>query len=535
VDNSIDTIKEIVFYEGKIKLTSEFNSGALLGEGITDNPVIRDIDGNAVLRGESLTGLIRQELIRLFKNDCKDYTNPGTIDQCDCNVCSLMGHSRIPPDISETETLKYHSSRLKISGGIFDNKSVKIRHGVAIDRKLNVASAHKKYDYEVLMPDTIAPFTLEIENPSEDERSLIERLLIEMKYGFLSLGGKKGAGLGAFTLEECKKRSFDMNKKEDIIAYLLKDFSGESEFNGFTLEDNRDDFINTIKNHDENTQGFRLIIPFDIWFPELFLVNDPLEASLIGSDYVSIIDNEGNPYLPPSTIRGVLRSKAEQILRTLNPLSACDTSQEKLGSYLASCSTKLETKKKEEEQKGSDYVPSLKELEDGTFLCMGCRLFGSTFWGSRLYFQTGKYNKGENHDEVIQHFVAIDRFTGGGKEGAKYDALPLYNVLFTDCKLIIEDFSLWQIGLLALVFKDLIQSDIRMGFGTRKGYGQAVGIFNRERDLLLSTPNKVYKCRISEIYNSNGVDSDIKKFLEKAVKEFRLMVKEYKGTEYETV
>lgn len=538
--DTIDTIKKIVIYKGKIKLVSEFSSGALLGAGVTDNPVIRDNDGNAILRGESLAGMIRQELIRLFGNKCEDYTQPDTKEKpCECAVCSLMGHSRIPSKIKENETIKYHSSRLKVSGGIFKDESVRIRHGVAIDRMLNVASAHKKYDYEVLMPDAIAPFKLEIENPSSEEESKIKRLLTEIKYGFLSIGGRKGSGLGAFTLEECKMYSFDMSKKEDVISYLQKGFSEkpgcdklDSDTDGSMNEFNNALSVKSEKPEENIYRGCRLMIPFEISFPELFLVNDPLEASLTGSDHVSMVDKNGKPYLPPSTIRGVLRSRAEQILRTLNPASACDTTNDRSESSLCSCSAKLVNKKN---KNGKDYVPTLNNLEDGTFLCMGCRLFGSTFWGSRLCFQTGRCCDDIKEVETIQHFVAIDRFTGGGKEGAKYDALPLYNIKFSDCRLIIEDFHLWQIGLLALVFKDLLQSDIRMGFGTRKGYGQAVGAIDSEREILLSTPDKIYVCKIKEIYNSNGVNNVIKEILQKAVNKFRYEVQDYKGTNYETV
>ncbi|OQY97698.1 MAG: hypothetical protein B6D35_14365 [Candidatus Brocadia sp. UTAMX2] len=531
MDRSADTIQTIVIYRGKLELASEFNSGALQGSDVTDNPVIRDMDGCAILRGESLSGLIRQELIRLAGYGCRDFTHPGTIVPCSCAVCSLMGHSRIPPDSADTGSLQYYSSRLKVSGGRFHNEAARIRHGVAIDRKFAVAAAHKKFDFEALMPGAAAFFFIEIENPSEDETSLIERLFTGMKYGFLSLGGKKGAGLGAFILKECKKRSFDMGARDGVVAYLSKDFQEASEVHMPAPDDQREHFIEAVCAESEKRffHDFRLIIPFDLWFPGLVLFHDPLEASLAGSDHASIRDKEGNPFLPPSTIRGVLRSRAEQILRTLNPASACDSAHDAF-----SCAAKLEARKKKEEQKGIDYEPPWEKLEDGTLLCMGCLLFGSAFLGSRLLFQTGAYNRDKSHDEVLQHFVAIDRFTGGAKEGAKYDALPLYNVLFSDCKIIIKDFSLWQIGLLALVMKDVMQSDIRMGFGTRKGYGQAVGIFQRDKTVLLSTSKTICSCRIGDLYNKDtGVDTTVKMFLEKAVQEFRDMVQKYKGTEYE--
>ncbi|MEY4979440.1 MAG: hypothetical protein RLZZ352_1710 [Pseudomonadota bacterium] len=75
--------------------------------------------------------------------------------------------------------------------------------------------------------------------------------------------------------------------------------------------------------------------------------------------------------------------------------------------------------------------------------------------------------------------VAIDRFTGGGKDGAKFAAQAaecptLQGVLQFDLKRLkaAGDNVCWQaLGLMSLLLRDLAEGDIRFGHGTAKGFG----------------------------------------------------------------
>lgn len=530
----------IIVYKGKMELLTEFHSGAFGGNIVTDHPLIRDTAGQVILRGESLAGLIRQELIRCFGYECEDFNNPDKSAKekpCRCQACELMGHSRIPEkeSMSPEDELAYHSSRIKITGGIFKNGQQRIRHGVAIERRFNVAAKHKKYDLEALLPGALADFELEIEDPTEQEIGVVERILSEMMLGFVSLGGRKGPGFGGITIKELFKYSYDLDNKQEVIDYLLSQEQCKEEFTGSSNVNMDSSSFSSCAgplgmDNDCQHRGYRLIVPFDLWFPELFLVNDPLEAAFLGSDHVSVVDGNGNPWLPPSTIRGVLRNRGEQILRTLNEQCACDPSRDKVARPMLSCSAGIEALR---EGKGKEW-PTHNDLEGPDFVCLGCQLFGCAFRASNVRFQSGNYCKDKSHRNVLNHFLAIDRFKGGGKEHAKFDAWPLYNVGFSDCRVIIENYYPWQIGLLALVFKDLFQSDIRMGFGTRKGFGQVAGSFDPEKDVLLSAPDGIYWFKIKE-FIEGAVDAvdPLKTLLENSVTSLRKRAQEFKGTTYE--
>lgn len=51
-------------------------------------------------------------------------------------------------------------------------------------------------------------------------------------------------------------------------------------------------------------------------------------------------------------------------------------------------------------------------------------------------------------------FLAIDRFTGGGSDGAKFDALALWQPAFK-VRLFFDNPEAWEWGWLALVLRDL--------------------------------------------------------------------------------
>lgn len=531
----------IIIYKGTITIKGEFHSGSGK-ENVTDHPLIRNTSGDVILRGESFAGLIRQELVRQFKFQCQDYKNPEqqSKEGCNCDVCSFMGHSLIPNNKEQNNI--YHASRLKVKGGKFLNAVSRIRHGVAIERCFQVAAPHKKHDKEALLDNAKVPFELELENPKDTEINAIEQILLEMKSGLLSLGGKKSAGFGNYEIIY-EKYEFNLAKLEEVKKYLLRKFEKIQPLQD-TFSNFKTDFLwetekskssmpvisNSNKKMLNRYNGWRLSVPFNIWFPELFLINDPLEASLLGSDNVSVVDGDGKPWLPPSSIRGTFRSRAEQILRTLNEKSACDSSQDKNNnSLLFSCSAGI---KKNIQKTDSNNQPSYKDLERDNYVCLGCQLFGSTFMASPIRFLSGTYKPGENHSSILTHFLAVCRFSGGGKDGAKFDALPLYDVHFQNCKIIIENFQPWQIGVIALTLKDFFQWDIKMGSSTRKGFGQVKYEFADNKEIILSTPENIYKTTKHDLCKDTGELENIKNWLQNCVGEFRTCVKNFKGVTY---
>lgn len=173
-------------------------------------------------------------------------------------------------------------------------------------------------------------------------------------------------------------------------------------------------------------------------------------------DIAPLLDADGRALLPSTSLRGALRSRAERIVRTLGGAhAACGP-----GATRSVCAA----------------VESLDEIK--ITLCPVCQLLGAPGWASPL--EVSDFVAGEGDDAgkpLDQHFVAIDRFTGGGAEHLKFQARAVVRpTLAGRLTLDLEGLARvgvgpWALGLLALVLRDLAEGDVPLGFGGARGYG----------------------------------------------------------------
>ncbi len=182
------------------------------------------------------------------------------------------------------------------------------------------------------------------------------------------------------------------------------------------------------------------------------------------------------PFIPGSSLKGMIRSYAEKICRSLrdDPVPVClpyvDPGKEQHGEKRqASCGLSFEKYKK------AKSTPMLPSPDIYRFSCPVCRLFGSHNFIGRFAtsdaYLTEKFKAVgapllENRDGV-----AIDRLTGGAAGGAKYDLEVLTRGEF-GTTLEIRNFERWQLGLVGLVLRDMEQGIVRVGFGKSRGLGR---------------------------------------------------------------
>ncbi len=188
-------------------------------------------------------------------------------------------------------------------------------------------------------------------------------------------------------------------------------------------------------------------IELKIAFTGLFLVNEPARTSK-GTNAIAHaprLDAKGNPVLPAKTLHGALRSQSEKILRTLG----------------IACS-------------GAGGVPANQDENIAAMTNAGdaliVELYGNTHNASKLTQPAPPQctNSGVFHK---QDFIAIDRFTGGGKDGAKFNAHSFYQPKFSATLQISSHLRDAAKGLLLLTLRDLAEGDIPLGWGKRKDYG----------------------------------------------------------------
>jgi hypothetical protein len=115
--------------------------------------------------------------------------------------------------------------------------------------------------------------------------------------------------------------------------------------------------------------------------------------------------------------------------------------------------------------------PAIKATKnDQPQLCLACKLFGSTQLGSRLLIEDAPF-VGEKPEYKMLDFLAIDRFTGGGADQFKFDALALWRPAFR-VHLHLDNPEPWESGWLALVLRYLRDDWLNVGFGAAKGFGR---------------------------------------------------------------
>lgn len=195
-------------------------------------------------------------------------------------------------------------------------------------------------------------------------------------------------------------------------------------------------------------------------------------AQLSGIDmaWVKVFRNGGEEvFLPGSSLKGTIRSHAERIARTVNELAACDP----FGTWrdkALSCSAALEVYKRKERM--FDVTTPLVYQHS----CPICRMFGNTFMMGRCATEDA-YAVGAPPRIQQRDGVGIDRFTGGASRGAKFELEVITGGEFKTF-LHLQNFELWQLGLLGFVLQDLRDGLVRMGSGKSRGLGKVVGEVN---------------------------------------------------------
>ena len=167
-------------------------------------------------------------------------------------------------------------------------------------------------------------------------------------------------------------------------------------------------------------------------------------------------------YLPGSSLKGTIRSHAERIARTGNEHAACNP----FGSFRdkeRACGEILDRY-----QKRGQFAATMQESYKNS--CPICRLFGNTQMMGRLATEDA-YAVGDLPETQQRDGVGIDRFTGGASRGAKFELEVITEGAFKTT-LHLQNFELWQLGLLGFVLHDLKDGLVRMGSGKSRGMGK---------------------------------------------------------------
>lgn len=161
-------------------------------------------------------------------------------------------------------------------------------------------------------------------------------------------------------------------------------------------------------------------------------------------------------FIPGSSLKGTFRSFTEKVLRTVKSDGAC----EPFPSSPGYCGRRL----------GNEENPARVYRES----CRACKIYGNTRLKGRLSF-TDAFPDLQGGDEVkteTRYGVAISRLTNAVAVGP-FDIEVLVQGRFRT-SLVLENFEVWQLGLLALTLQAINDGLVKLGFGKNRGFGEVM-------------------------------------------------------------
>jgi CRISPR/Cas system CSM-associated protein Csm3 (group 7 of RAMP superfamily) len=473
-------------FEGGIILKEALHIGSGEGSERTDAPVVRDGDGNSYIPGTSFLGIFRNavEKIAPYIEDFSSCKSKGNCEKKKsnevCDTCKLFGYGS------------------KVSKVIFSNCTrdrdiniSEIRDGVSIERisETAVPERRAKFDYEVIPKGTKFNFWIELLNPTDRDKMLFSLGFNELQNGYTGIGAKTSIGLGDFNFSIGSVFKLDTSKFTQLEDYIVDvNYKGIEIPNPLSQWRERVTIgLGETKDEEEHNIPNFCSIRYKLIFEEPFLIKsgDPsmpgpeeLDARFITTTCWHENSWVEKPYLIGSSLKGVYRSRCEKIVRTLDGF-ACDPQEN--GGDLKSCGKKW--------KEGDDIYEKS---------CLVCRLFGSTSMKSRIRILSA-YSNCEIPMKKMD-YVAIDRFTCGAAEGKKFNSQIALNGEFNG-EIVLNNFEIWQLGLLAYLFKDLYLEDVRVGYGKYKGYGKCKAVLT-DVEIACVPESEIYKllkkCGIKE-------------------------------------
>jgi CRISPR-associated RAMP protein (TIGR02581 family) len=163
-------------------------------------------------------------------------------------------------------------------------------------------------------------------------------------------------------------------------------------------------------------------------------------------------DGEQVVYLPGPSLKGVIRSHCERIVRTVGEGRSCNPVV------------------KEESCVGQN---DLKQEHDGKHVhshsCFVCQMFGNTVLAGRVRTKDAYPLDPDEVRTEERNGVAIDRVFGSVAVGPFQMEVVTSGEFQT--KIAIRNFTIAQLGLLALALRDLKLGRVSVGFGKSRGLG----------------------------------------------------------------
>ncbi len=491
-------IIERIVIRGTLILDTPTCLGSGDADGPTDMMLARDsISSHAILTGASIAGALRNYVHENEHGYGKNEQKNGKEELNNSLSTSLFGGIAKDDDGDQSPLIINDSISSQVP-------KIELRDGVKINSATGTAADTAKYDLELLQAGTEFPLSFELLIEREDIKiTLIKVIATEMqlvkasslptfclkwlayqykdqakllkslaialqglepkkdsndsecendsKSGEISLGMKKRRGFGRCHVKEWQVWKFNLEDTSDRTAWLL--FDRECSNKLPVITDKIADALGMVLDEGED-QRDRFLIHAEFKLVGSLLIRSGQDSTGRAPDVVHLKshrNNELKPVLSGTSLAGVLRHRAERIVKTLG---SCSPIVDKLFGFVVG-----------KQSQASRLVVHEKVIENAT--------------------------------ELVQTRIAIDRFTGGAYHGALFDEQPIFGGSVC-IELELRNPRNYEIGLLLLLLKDLWTSDLPVGGESSIGRGRLKGI---KADLIWNHPQHPQQWQIRQ---SNG-------------------------------
>lgn len=461
------TLHTRLIVTGTLRATSPIHIGGSDAGIEVDMPVARNGAGQPYAPGTALAGALRAWLTTCIDDPTQ--------------VKKWCGYQDAGGDDGAASRLVIEDAHISLP----DGAPPEIWHGVGIDRRWGTAAAAFKFERQVLPKGSRLPLNLQLDVGSEDEldaaRAMLWHLTQALLNGDIGLGAANTRGLGRLALEDdWRAKEQDWSSKTGVLA-LLADAAVASEAKATWTQ--------AAKQTDIGLRTPALLKIGIEWQPTGPLMTKAPKDGMAVDSLPMLTADQGQQtlVLPGSGIKGVLRTQAERIVRTLmaQDFVWAREDRERLAQQLQLplvpdiFGSARPAQSQFKGLRGALYVDNCHATN--------CRR-GRADW--RAITQAKGAGEGqpsplpkqfERQDLDFQHayHVGVDRWTGGAAESLLFSGLEPLNTVWEPLTLGLNLADLDDreaerpiaFALLWLVLRDLAEGTLGLGFGVNRGYG----------------------------------------------------------------
>ncbi|MBN1593921.1 MAG: hypothetical protein JW941_11825 [Candidatus Coatesbacteria bacterium] len=160
------------------------------------------------------------------------------------------------------------------------------------------------------------------------------------------------------------------------------------------------------------------------------------------------------PFIPGSSLKGVIRNHYERVAGSCG-IRVCDLFSN------SACGRETRADSSTSDTEGEFYASSL---------CAACKVFGCDASAGRFWVEDAMPSQQNPPTRQLRATLPIDRLLGSGRSASAADFEAVVGGEF-ETRIILENFELWQLGMIGIVLMDIDDGLVQIGGLRSKGYG----------------------------------------------------------------